>query len=76
MTYASTLTYVGPTESPEKCQASDQAVARRSLSAEVTSKADKPCVVLVRGALCHPCVYRKLKLGRSGGEVRQGWRVI
>ena len=22
------------------------------------------------------CVYRKLKLGRSGGEVRQGWRVI
>jgi hypothetical protein len=23
-----------------------------------------------------PCVYRKLKLGRSGGEVRQGWRVI
>ena len=23
-----------------------------------------------------PCVYRKLKLGRSDGEVRQGWRVI
>jgi CheY-like chemotaxis protein len=23
-----------------------------------------------------PCVYRKLKLGRSCGEVRQGWRVI
>jgi hypothetical protein len=22
------------------------------------------------------CVYRKLKLGRSGGEVRQGRRVI
>lgn len=22
------------------------------------------------------CVHRKLKLGRSGGEVRQGWRVI
>src|SRR6201993_2208307 len=22
------------------------------------------------------CVYRKLKLGRGGGEVRQGWRVI
>ena len=22
------------------------------------------------------CVYRKLKLGRSGGEVRQVWRVI
>jgi hypothetical protein len=22
------------------------------------------------------CVYRKLKLGRSGGEVRPGWRVI
>jgi hypothetical protein len=22
------------------------------------------------------CVYRKLKLGRSGGAVRQGWRVI
>ena len=22
------------------------------------------------------CVYRKLKLGRSDGEVRQGWRVI
>jgi hypothetical protein len=22
------------------------------------------------------CVYRKLKLGRSGGEVRRGWRVI
>jgi hypothetical protein len=22
------------------------------------------------------CVCRKLKLGRSGGEVRQGWRVI
>ena len=22
------------------------------------------------------CVYRKLKLGRSGGEVRQEWRVI
>src|SRR5713226_4345541 len=22
------------------------------------------------------CVYRELKLGRSGGEVRQGWRVI
>jgi hypothetical protein len=22
------------------------------------------------------CVYRKLRLGRSGGEVRQGWRVI
>jgi crotonobetainyl-CoA:carnitine CoA-transferase CaiB-like acyl-CoA transferase len=21
------------------------------------------------------CVYRKLKLGRSGGEVRPGWRV-
>jgi hypothetical protein len=24
----------------------------------------------------HPCVYRKLKLERSDGEVRQGWRVI
>ena len=24
----------------------------------------------------NPCVYRKLKLGRSGDEVRQGWRVI
>ena len=23
-----------------------------------------------------PCVYRKLKPGRSGDEVRQGWRVI
>jgi hypothetical protein len=23
-----------------------------------------------------PCVYRKLKLGRSGGAVRQGCRVI
>jgi hypothetical protein len=23
----------------------------------------------------HGCVYRKLKLGRSGGEVRPGWRV-
>jgi hypothetical protein len=23
----------------------------------------------------NPCVYRKLKLGRSGGEVRPGWRV-
>ena len=22
------------------------------------------------------CVYRKLKLGCSGGEVHQGWRVI
>ena len=22
------------------------------------------------------CVYRKLKLGHSGGEVRQGWHVI
>src|SRR5467141_3622714 len=22
------------------------------------------------------CVYRKLKLGRSGGEFRRGWRVI
>jgi glyceraldehyde-3-phosphate dehydrogenase (NADP+) len=22
------------------------------------------------------CVYRKFKLGRSDGEVRQGWRVI
>ena len=22
------------------------------------------------------CVYRKLKLGRSGGEVRREWRVI
>jgi hypothetical protein len=22
------------------------------------------------------CEYRKLKLGRSGGEVHQGWRVI
>jgi putative transposase len=22
------------------------------------------------------CVYRKLRLGRSGGEVRQGWRVM
>jgi hypothetical protein len=26
--------------------------------------------------LSNACVYRKLKLGRSGGEVRQGWRVI
>ena len=24
----------------------------------------------------YACVYRKLKLGRSGGEVRPGWRVI
>ena len=23
----------------------------------------------------HRCVYRKLKLGRSGGEVRPGWQV-
>jgi hypothetical protein len=23
-----------------------------------------------------PCVYRQLKRGRSGGEVRPGWRVI
>jgi hypothetical protein len=22
------------------------------------------------------CVYRELKLGRGGGEVRQGWRAI
>ena len=33
-----------------------------------------------RRALCvrtvTTCVYRKLKLGRSDGEVRQGWRVI
>jgi membrane protein DedA with SNARE-associated domain len=34
------------------------------------------------GRVCWAClfvfgyVYRKLKLGRSGGEVRQGWRVI
>ena len=28
------------------------------------------------GLFLIPCVYRKLKLGRSGGEVRQGWRVI
>jgi hypothetical protein len=27
-------------------------------------------------AIATGCVYRKLKLGRSGGEVRQGWRVI
>jgi hypothetical protein len=25
--------------------------------------------------IVHRCVYRKLKLGRSGGEVRPGWRV-
>jgi DNA-binding transcriptional LysR family regulator len=29
-----------------------------------------------RAGLGIACVYRKLKLGRSGGEVRQGWRVI
>jgi hypothetical protein len=29
-----------------------------------------------QGSNLGPCVYRKLKLGRSGGEVRQGWRVI
>ena len=26
--------------------------------------------------LSNSCVYRKVKLGRSGGEVRQGWRMI
>src|SRR6266481_5596349 len=29
-----------------------------------------------KSELLDVCVYRKLKLGRSGGEVRQGWRVI
>jgi hypothetical protein len=29
---------------------------------------------LVRRSVCP--LYRKLKFGRSGGEVRQGWRVI
>jgi hypothetical protein len=29
-----------------------------------------------RRTFSHPCVYRKLKLGRSGGEVRREWRVI
>jgi hypothetical protein len=27
-------------------------------------------------ALNKACLCRKLKLGRSGGEARQGWRVI
>jgi AcrR family transcriptional regulator len=27
------------------------------------------------GAALHTCVYRKLNLGRSGDEGRQGWRV-
>jgi hypothetical protein len=34
----------------------------------------KAIVILI--VLILSCVYRKLKLGRSGGEVRQGWRVI
>ena len=40
-------------------------------------------LIFIPGVVSHveflheiPCVYRKLKLGRSGGEVRQGWRVI
>ena len=28
------------------------------------------------GGAAQASVYRKLKLGRSGGEVRQGWRLI
>jgi alkylation response protein AidB-like acyl-CoA dehydrogenase len=28
------------------------------------------------GGSANACVYRELKLGRSGGEVRQGWRAI
>jgi hypothetical protein len=30
----------------------------------------------LRQRLPTTCVYRTLKLGRSGDEVRQGWRVI
>ncbi len=35
----------------------------------------RPQIGALHAALAH-CVYRKLKLGRSGGEVRRGWRVI
>jgi hypothetical protein len=30
--------------------------------------------IVVRHGVSRPCVYRKLKLGRSGDEVRPGWR--
>jgi len=35
-----------------------------------------PAIAEHNGRIVKTCVYRKLKLGRSGGEVRQGWRVI
>ena len=37
---------------------------------------DKRTVIMREVVNGRTCVYRKLKLGRSGGEVRQGWRVI
>jgi hypothetical protein len=44
--------------------------ATRSLPTTIGSSAVRKCF---QG---NHCVYRKLKLGRSGGEVRQVWRVI
>jgi len=42
----------------------------------VRSDAIRQLVELGLSAVPSACEYRKLKLGRSGGEVRQGWRVI
>jgi hypothetical protein len=44
---------------------SDSALTRDNLPLSRLTMADQPT-----------CVYRKLKLGRSGGEVRREWRVI
>ena len=41
-----------------------------------TVKALSAAGAAVTIAVRRPCVYRKLKRGCSGGEVRQGWRVI
>jgi hypothetical protein len=45
----------------------DHDAIERAKAVAIVVSIDKPEV--------DPCVYRKLKRGRSGGEVRQGWRV-
>ena len=46
------------------------------MRAEAAEQAHRELMIEVDDKLRDACVYRKLKLGRSGGEVRQGWRVI
>ena len=54
---------------PSVCAACSRPLERGYLHDLSTSRR------LLRGSRA-TCVYRKLKLGRIGGEVRQGWRVI